>query len=146
MPTSSTTYRLISTYAAQEPWKEHHDRAILCRDVEETITWGIYLFRGLTELEAHLQALALRGAGAVPDWSEFERAYRLWVTASESMLLVAETLAAEGFPIDDLAKLHEIAEEARCQVDLWDLEPEIRPLLSAALAQAGQPPTARYGA
>jgi hypothetical protein len=144
-----TTRRLIEAYAESEPWKEHHDRAMLCRDIEELMTWGVHLFRGLCDLEANLQsrALARRGEGLSLDSAEFEQAYRLWVTTSEGVLRLAGDLSEEGFQIDGLDKFRRIAEEARCQIELWDLEPEICPIEDALpLVRPENPRPDRYGA
>jgi hypothetical protein len=148
MSTISTTYRLISTYADPEPWKEYHDRAILCRDIEETIAWGIYLFRDLSDLEARFQARVFGGGEVLHnlDRNEFERAYRLWVTGSMAILREAEGLAEEGFPVNGLDEFRGIAEEARCQIELFDLEPEIRPIEEVLpLIRPENPRPARYG-
>ena len=82
------TRRLIEAYAETEPWKEQHDRVMLCYDIEKLMRWGIHLFRGLSELEVILQARALGSKGATPslDWTELEWAYRKWVTTSEGVL------------------------------------------------------------
>jgi hypothetical protein len=144
-----TTRRLIEAYAESEPWKEHHDRAMLCRDIEELMTWGIHLFRGLCELEANLQsrALARKGEGLGLESAEFERVYRLWVTTSEGVLRLAGDLSEDGFPVDGLDEFRRIAEEARCQIGLWDLEPEIRPIEEVLpLVRPENPRPDRYGA
>jgi hypothetical protein len=49
--------------------------------------------------------------------------------------------------VDGLDEFRRIAEEARCQIELWDLEPEIRPLEEALpLVRPGNPRPDRYGA
>jgi hypothetical protein len=122
---------------------------MLCRDLEETMTWGITLFRGLNEMEGWLQARVLGGREGLHqlDQSEFERAYRLWVTASETILRFAEELAREGFSVEGLDTVRGITEEARCQVELWDFEPEIRPIEEVRpLVRPENPRPGRYGA
>jgi hypothetical protein len=148
MSAISTTSRLVEAYAESQPWKEDHARAMLCGDIEEAMTWGIHLFRGLSDLEAHLQARVLRGKVAPGhfDWGEFERVYRLWVKASEGFLRLAENCVEDGLQVEGLGEFREIVEEARCQIELWDLEPEIRPLEEALpLIRPGNPRPARYG-
>jgi hypothetical protein len=148
MPAIRTTRRLIKAYAESEPWKESHDRAMLSYEIEELITWGIHLFRGLTDLEATLQsrALAKKEAPDDRDWSEFEGAYRMWVSASNMILAPASELVEEGFQVDGLNEFRRIAEEARCQIELWDLEPEIRPIEEALPSiRPENPRPTRYG-
>jgi hypothetical protein len=148
MSAISTTRRLISSYAECEPWKEHHDQAMLCWDVEEKMAWGINLLQGLSDLEARLQARVLGGREAWQklDLAEIEQAYRSWVTGSESLLRQAEALAEQGFPLDGLAEFRGKVEEVRCQIELWDLEPEIRPIEEALpLTKPENPRPARYG-
>jgi hypothetical protein len=149
MPATSTTYNLISAYAGQEPWKRDHDGAMLCRDLEETIAWGINLFRGLNEMEEWLQSGGIEGRNGLHslDQDEFERAYRLWVKASEAIVRFAEELAHQGLSINGLEKFRAINEEARCQVELWDFEPELRPIEETrALIRPDNPRPDRYGA
>ncbi len=121
---------------------------MLCYDIEKLMRWGIHLFRGLSELDVILQARALGSKEATPslDGTELEWAYRKWVTTSEGVLRLAEGLAEEGFQVDSLEEFRRIAEEARCQIDLWDLEPEIRAIDEALpLIRPVNPRPDRYG-
>lgn len=147
MSAISTTRRLIEAYAS-EPWKEQHDQAMLCRDIEEAMAWGVRLYRGLMEEEAAIQARALarRGEESAPDLSEFEEVFRQWVATSEMVLRVVERLADKGLQVDGLDVFRRVAEEARCQLELWDLEPEILPIEEAlSLVRPENPRPNRYG-
>jgi hypothetical protein len=143
-----TTRRLIRAFAEAEPWKVHHDRAMACRDIEEAMGWGVRLFQGLSEQEAILQARAIasRGDEPSPDMSEFEQVFRQWIEISEMILSVATRLSEEGYAVDGLDEFRRVAEEARCQVELWDFEPEILPIEEALLrVSPGNPRPERYG-
>jgi hypothetical protein len=119
-----------------------------CRDIEEAMGWGIRLFRGLSEQEAILQARTIAGRGDEPnpDMSEFEQVFRQWVEISEMILIAAATLSEEGFKPDGLDEFRRVAEEARCQVELWGFEPELLPIEEARLRLRPQNPRPeRYG-
>ena len=144
-----TTGRLIQAYAESEPWKESHDRAMFCRSLEEVLGWGVRIFRGLTDLAVIEQARALEADGTTPTvvWSEYERIYRAWVEASESYLMHAMKLSEEGYAIEGLDEFRRVFEEAHCQTELWDFEPELAPIEDARfIASPGNPRPARYGA
>jgi hypothetical protein len=143
-----TTRRLIEAYAESEPWKLHHDRAIVCHDVEEAMQWGIRLFRGLSEQEATLQARAIasRADGPTPEMNEFEQVFRRWVERSEMTLCAATEFSEEGFVVAGLDEFRRIVEEARCQMELWDFEPELLPTEEARLhLRPENPRPGRYG-
>jgi hypothetical protein len=130
-----TTRRLIEAYAESEPWKLHHDQAMACRDIEEAMRWGVRLFRGLSEQEAALQARAIasRGHGPDLDMSEYEELFRQLVEMSEMILRGAAKLSEEGFKVEGLDEFRRVAEEARCQVELWGFESELLPIEEARL-------------
>jgi hypothetical protein len=143
-----TTGRLIQTYAESDPRTEGHDRAMWCRAIEEILGWGIRLLRGLAEIEAELQARALGGkvAPSDPVWAEHDRAYRSWVAGSEGFLKAATELSEEGYDVHDLDEFRRAVEEARCQVELWELESELPTIEEMRpLARPQNPRPARYG-
>jgi hypothetical protein len=148
MPATGPTSRLISTYTESAPWKEDHDQAMHCSDVEVAMTWGVALFRGLCRLEANLQARVLEGREAADqiDWDEFDQAYRAWVVKSEALLQLAGGLADNGFQVNGLDEFRAAVEEGRCQIELRELEPTIRPIEEAlSLVKPDNPRPARYG-
>ena len=148
MPAFQTTNRLIRVYAESEPWTEHHDRAMFCRSLEEVLGWGVIIRRRLAEIEVILQAQALEGEvpSSHPIWAEYDKLYRLWVVASEGFLKHGTELAEEGYEVDGLDEFRRALEEARCQVELWDLEAELPAIEEMRpFARPENPRPARYG-
>lgn len=152
MPVLRATQRVISAYAESEPrrdesWDESHDLAMYCREIEDALAWGVYLFRDLSDLEARSQARVLRGELAPDgyDWEGHERDFRRWAAASEKFLGLAEDLAREGFDVGGLEEFRTVVEEARCLIGLWDFEPELRPIEEARpLTRPENPRPDRY--
>ena len=82
-----------------------------------------------------------------PVWVEHYRAYRAWVAASEGFLKVGMGLSEEGHDVEGLDEFRRAVEEARYQVELWDLEAELPPIEEARrFARPENPRPARYGA
>ena len=149
MPAFRTTSHLIRAYAESNPsWEASHDEAMYCRDVEEILVWGVCLFRGLARIEADLQGRALAGKvdPSDPVWAEYDKAYRSLVAASEAFLRMGEDLSARGYDVEGLDDLRGAVEEGRCQIELWDLEPELPAIEEARpFLRPENPRPARYG-
>lgn len=130
MPATRTTRRLISAYADTESWRTDHAEAQSCLDVEEKLSWGVHLFRGLLDLEARTQALVLKGP--TPDAGELLELmplfYQLWTEASEFYLDRARSLLATGYAVEGLDEFQETLEEARCLLGNLGLEDQLRPI------------------
>lgn len=140
--------RLIEAYAASEPWKVDHQRAMACRDIEEAMAWGIRLLRGLSDEQATLQARAIAGRSEEIDrqLAEIEDLFRQLVVNLRMTLAGAEHLTQEGFPLDGLDEFRGLAEEAQCQVELWDFERELLPIEEARpRLKPENPRPERYG-
>ncbi len=125
-----TTRRMISTYEESEVWKRDHAQAMLCFDLEQVMALGLYLFRGLLDYEAGLQAAAWRGDLSADDpvWGEFEPLYERWAAASERLLARADELAGAGFALKDIEAFRGAIEEARCMIENAALDPFALPI------------------
>lgn len=152
MSSIRTTSRLILAYAQTgfEEWKSDHDLAMVCRDVEEAITWGIQLFRGLTKIEAGLQAEVCRSqlseAQYGPLYASIANDYQRLFETFEKILETEEKLGRFGYALDGVEEFHEVAEEARCVVDSMELESKVRPIEELIpWAKPDNPRPERYG-
>jgi hypothetical protein len=148
MPAIRTTRRLLSAYADREPWKEGHDEARGCLDVEEKLAWGVPIFKGLLDLEARAQAHALKGPS--PEAEQLLELmplfYQLWAEASEFYLGRARAFSESGYEVEGLDEFQATVEEARCLLGNLGLEEEIRPMEALmGLARPENPRPDRYG-
>lgn len=132
MSSIHTTRKLISAYAESESGERDHRDAMHCRDVEEALAWGVCLFRGLADLEARLQADAIRQAelaASEAGWVEdLKDVYQKWAETSERILEAAESLTARGYDVEGLEPFRASVEEGRCILGNWELESEIPPI------------------
>jgi hypothetical protein len=142
-----TTRRLVSAYAESEPWKIEHDRAMQCRDIEDALIWGERLLRAVSEDEKRYQARAARGERAAGDLiqTQIEESYRILGSAFELVLESAEALNAHGFAVEGLDHFRLVVEEARCLLDSFDIEAEMRPTQELSHLARGCPRPERYG-
>ena len=112
---------LITAYGDREPWKEQHDRAMLCREVEDIIDWGIVLFHGLSDAEARYQSQVIH-CGDAENRSDLDETYRSLTGMFRRCLNVADKLTAEGFMVERLDEFRAIVHEAECLVESADFE------------------------
>lgn len=127
---ASMTKRLMEAYAADEPWKPDHDKAMACRDIEDLLTDGILLFRRIGEIEANYQrhALAGRDQNIEACVKEIDDLYRAWVDASQRWLMKAEQMSARGFTVEGLDAFRSTIEEAWNLLGNLEVERDMKPL------------------
>lgn len=101
MSSSRLTRRMISAYAEIEPWKEDHDRALACYAVEDTLSWGLLLFQGLSEEDANWHTHVLESKIPYDEAQEAEliENYRNWLEASNRLLPTIGQLEEWGFEV-----------------------------------------------
>lgn len=148
MSLATTTKRLISAYADAEQWKAPHREAMLCRDIEDDIAWGVRLFRGLCEHDAKLQALVINGKVAPDDpaLSEIASLYDMWVRAARQRLKFVNTMEKEGFSVEGAEDFQATLEEAECFIEnsgFGERLPAIEELIQHA--RPDNPRPERYG-
>lgn len=75
-------------YQHQEAWKRDHNLAMVCRDCEELIATGVFVFKFLKEREDHWRDQVFRGTVEFTDQRDesFRRAYQLWVMTTKAIL------------------------------------------------------------
>jgi hypothetical protein len=100
---SSTRFArmMISAYAEIEPWKEDHDEAMVCFHVEDAISWGNVLFKGLSEEDAAWHTYVLESKIEYDEayQKELLEAYQAWLGASMRLLPLVERLEESGFEV-----------------------------------------------
>jgi hypothetical protein len=115
MSSSRLSRRMISAYADIEPWKEDHDRALFCYAVEDTISWGLLLFQGLSEEDAnwHTQVLESKIPYDEAQEAELIENYRNWLEASNRLLPTIGQLEEWGFEVREAHEFRKKCQEAR---------------------------------
>ncbi len=127
---ASMTRRLVEAYAADEPSKAEHDKAMACRDADDCVANGIRLFRRIAEVDARTQTVG-RGASeqSIEECLvEIDSIYSIWLVASRRWLDGAELLMAEGYDVEGLDEFRATIEEAAILLGNADFEGEILPL------------------
>jgi hypothetical protein len=141
--------RLVLAFAEAEPWKIDHQRAMLCRDIEDDMAWGIRLMSGLAEEEATFQALVLAGgpAGDIEaGMAGIDECRRVLVEVCEKILETAESLRRDRDAIDGIEEFRAAIEEARHRVEAAEFEQELPPLETMRpLLRPENPRPERYG-
>ena len=129
MAPASLTRELISAYANNEGWKIDHVEAQLCRDFEDSLGWGCWLFERLLDLEAKMQARAFSGVDArtLSDLESMPKLYQQWLEASERCLDLAKEFTTQGYVVDGLETFEKAVDQARWICESEALEAEIRP-------------------
>ena len=143
-----TTSRLLRAYAPEEVWKRDHERVRSCFDLEDTLAWGISLFRGLVEMDArHQERLIRRDSNLVDQNVEnMTYMYQAWVMASDYYLGKAREFVALDDTVEYLEEFEATLEEARCMIGNFALEDAIPPIEElSAEARPGNPDPTRYG-
>lgn len=128
---SSTTRMLLDAYAEQdEAWKADFHEAQACLDLEEKLSWGISLLRGLADLEANLQRAVLdRPNSSTDTLLEYIPAfYEMWLNASERHRKTCEDFLSLGYKVSSLDDFQLTVEEGRGIVGNLALEEQIRPI------------------
>lgn len=147
MADTRTTRRLLTAYADEEQWKRDHVEAQTCLNVEETLAWGVHLFRGLLDLESRAQFHAFNDPvrcveellEAMPEF------YKSWLSSSERHLATAMKFQAKGYTVEGFDEFRACVEEARCLLGNLDLEDQIRPFEElASMARPENPRPERY--
>lgn len=114
---SSTRFAnvIVSAYAEAEPWKEDHDTAMICFSVEQMVSWGNRLFRGLCEDDEIWQTHVLESNVAYDsDWQEnLLDLFRKWRRGSERLLTQIEWLEGSGFEVRGSSEFRRNCIEAR---------------------------------
>ncbi len=114
---SSTRFAnvVVSAYAEAEPWKEDHDTAMTGFCIEEMVSWGNRLFRGLSEDEEtwHTQVFESKVAYDA-EWQEnLLELFRKWLKGSERLLTQIEWLEGSGFEVRGSGEFRQNCIEAR---------------------------------
>lgn len=105
---SSHDRRILEAYAAgDEAWKRDHDEAMRCRDLEEQVTVGNWLFRALSRTERELYADARAGLEPLEPAHKWDllASFRIWLAGSVRLLAKIEEFEAKGYSFERAADL-----------------------------------------
>jgi hypothetical protein len=116
--------------AYEESWKQDHDEAMRCRDLEDVIAVGVSTFHLLRRIEQAWRDRVFRGteAFAPEDDAGYREGYRLWLQTTESLLAQASSLAERFGTVSGAEELQECVRQARDLLAGWR-----PPALSAAV-------------
>ncbi len=86
----------------RELWKDDHDLAMVCCDVQEQLALLIYLFERINRAdEAAREAIFAGREDHSPEFdSELESVYREWARVAGKYLDVVEKLESQGFIVE----------------------------------------------
>jgi hypothetical protein len=116
MPPPGIAERMISAYAETETWKDQHDKAVLCFEIEEFIAWGNRIFQGLSEDDAHWHGSVFfnqKVSFSKCLLEKLEQLYRDWLTASERIMSTIGDLEGWGFEIRGVEEFRRNCREVR---------------------------------
>ncbi|HWE39225.1 MAG TPA: hypothetical protein VG406_21935 [Isosphaeraceae bacterium] len=140
--------RVLAAYAEAEPWREDHDAAGRCFELEEVVAVGNLAFQLIVSIDAAWQGRV--AAGLVPYRDEDDRRigelHRMWVEASERRLGEIEALGREGFEVQGAEEFLIHLDEARSLIESRALEAQMRPIEEVLPLARGNPRPERYGA
>lgn len=139
--------RILAAYAEAEPWKDDHDAAMRCFEMEEVIAVGNLAFQFVSYIDAAWQDLVV--AGKVLYQEEEDRQisqfYRRWAEITERNLDEIKKLTQDGFEIKGVDQCLNHFEEARGVLESRVLEAEMRPIEEILTLSKGNPRPERYG-
>jgi hypothetical protein len=106
---------MVSAYAGIEPWKDDHDNAMVCFHIEDAVSWGNVLFKGLSEEDAtwHTYVLESKIEYDESHQKELLEAYRTWLETSMRLLSFVERLEESGFEVRGSGELRRNCAEAK---------------------------------
>jgi hypothetical protein len=118
-PRRSPVYRQLEAY--EESWKGEHDEAMACRDLEDTISVGIALFRLLERFEDSWRERVFRGAEAYSEEEDrsVQGSFRAWLQVTEDVLNAVPALEQRFGSVDGSGELRECAARAHVLLDGW---------------------------
>src|ERR1700694_1165450 len=95
--------RELLVYEQQEPWKADQDIAMICREVEETVALGLFLFERISRLDEECHSKAFSGLGGM-NLGEVLTLYRRWHTPCERLLEAVADPERQGFEVEGAKK------------------------------------------
>jgi hypothetical protein len=125
---SSPVQRQLEAY--EESWKQDHQGAMACRDLEDTVAVGIAVFRLIERVEDSWRERVFRGAENYADpYDRWVQAlYRGWLQVTDAVLTAVPALERRFGSVDGADELRACAGQARSLLDHWQ-----PPRLSAAV-------------
>ena len=119
-------------------------------DLEDTLCWGVRIFRGLTESEARYQLKTIRDrsydASTDQYFDHMTRMYHSWLTASLISREMARQLVEEGFEVEGLEEFEQVLEEGQAVVGNLSLEGDLLSIEELSTrVQPNNPDVERYG-
>jgi len=98
-----------------QPWKEAHHAAMECRDLEELLAFGAFLFRQISRVDEQWHERLFRGELCHnPDMDrDIHDLYRAWAVPSEACVAQIEHFEAGGFTVEGAKEFRECVAEVR---------------------------------
>lgn len=98
-----------------EQWRQDHAAAMSCRDLEDTLAFGLSLWQQLTTAEARWYASIEAGEAPFSEAEEtaFAKLYALWLIPCDRLLGEAQQLEESGFHVDRADEFRDALEQAR---------------------------------
>lgn len=84
-----------------EAWRRNHEEAMECQDLEEYVSYGISLLRGLQEMDEE----AAGKTGDPATMAAFGQLYQQWLAPTAALLSRLEDFKSRGY---DVPVLHEL--------------------------------------
>ena len=109
-----------------EQWHEAHAEAMACLELQDALTFGLWLHQQIHSAEA--QWYAAVDAGQVPFNEEEEKAiaklYSLWLLPCQPLLKKLTRFEAAGFQVDGAVEFRDAVEQARYSAWNGPLSPD----------------------
>jgi hypothetical protein len=105
---------LRSCEERRELWKEDHDLAMVCCDVQEQLALLSYLFERINRADEAVREAVFAGReDHSPEFdSELENIYREWADVAGKYLSIVRKLESQGFSVEEAGELRSRLREA----------------------------------
>jgi hypothetical protein len=118
---SAPVRRQLTAYA--ESWKQDHDAAMRCRDVEEVVAVGVSTYALLHDREQSWRDRVFRGTDeySAEDDAAQREGYRLWLATTEAILVRVVALEQQFGIVEGAPELSEHARAVRALLADWQV-------------------------
>ncbi len=129
-----------------EQWQDAHAEAMACYELQEAITFGLWLHQQINAGEA--QWYAAVDAGQTP-YSETEetaiaKLYTLWLLPSDRLLRGIERFEHAEFHVDGATEFREAVEQAQSCAWRGDASPDTRQRIESMTSEQWETLAKRY--
>ena len=129
-----------------EQWQDAHAEAMACLELQDALTFGLWLHQQINSAEA--QWYAEVDAGHVPfneaEETAIAKMYSLWLHPSERLLQEMERFESSGFQVDRAPEFREAIAQAQSCAWQGDVPPEVRQRMESLTADQWESLAKRY--